>query len=155
MTSAQQERTTPWPRIRWGLSLALACLLALAGGWLLLSDSAPVVLTWETASEVGTAGFNIYRSPIDEQTMVKVNETLIPAQGDEMVGASYRFEDTGVTPGKRYRYQIEEVEWDSKTTIYPETVEVRAGLPVLWIRIEGGLLLLVALVLLWQALLRR
>jgi hypothetical protein len=139
-------------RIFWA---ALAALLAFGGVWLLVSDLAPVVLTWETASEVGAAGFNVYRSPVGEEDFTQVNEALIPAQGDEMVGASYRFEDSDVRPGVRYRYRIEEVELDGTTTLYPETVEVRAGLPRLWVRVEGGLLIAVALFIIWQTFLRR
>jgi hypothetical protein len=133
----------------------LSLLLTIGGAWLLLSDLAPVVLTWETASEVGAAGFNVYRSPAGEDDFTKVNETLIPAQGDEMVGASYRFEDSNVRPGVRYRYRIEEVELDGSTTIYPETVDVRAGLPRLWVRVEGVVLMAIALFILWQTFLRR
>lgn len=149
-----QESSTPWDlrRVFW---VVLAVLLALGGIWLLLSDLAPVVLTWETASEVGAAGFNVYRSPVDEDDFVQINEALIPAQGDEMVGANYRFEDSSVKPGVRYRYRIEEVELDGSTTMYPETVEVRAGLPRLWVRIEGIALIAVALFVLWQTFLRR
>ncbi len=154
MTDAPQKPVSRWGlrRVFWG---GLAILLAVGGIWLLLSDLAPVVLTWETASEVGAAGFNVYRSPVGEDDFTQVNETLIPAQGDEMVGANYRFEDSNVRPGVRYQYRIEEVELDGTTTLYPETVEVRAGLPRLWVRIEGVALIGVALFVLWQTFLRR
>ena len=156
MTTPDVQRETParrgLRRIVWGV---LAVLLTVGGVWLLLSDLAPVVLTWETASEVGAAGFNVYRSPIDEDDFTQVNEELIPAQGDEMVGATYRFEDSDVKPGARYRYRIEEIELDGGTTVYPETVEVRAGLPRRWLRVEGGILIAVALLIVWQTFLRR
>ena len=156
MTTPDVQRETParrgLRRIVWGV---LAVLLTVGGVWLLLSDLAPVVLTWETASEVGAAGFNVYRSPIDEDDFTQVNEELIPAQGDEMVGATYRFEDSDVKLGARYRYRIEEIELDGGTTVYPETVEVRAGLPRRWLRVEGGILIAVALLIVWQTFLRR
>ena len=156
MTTPDVQRETParrgLRRIVWGV---LAVLLTVGGVWLLLSDLAPVVLTWETASEVGAAGFNVYRSPIDEDDFTQVNEELIPAQGDEMVGATYRFEDSDVKPWARYRYRIEEIELDGGTTVYPETVEVRAGLPRRWLRVEGGILIAVALLIVWQTFLRR
>jgi hypothetical protein len=154
-TGVQREpsaRRRGFRRVFWAV---LASLLAFGGAWLLFSDFAPVVLTWETASEVGSAGFNVYRSPAGEDDFTQVNEALIPAQGDEMVGASYRFEDSNVKPGVRYRYRIEEVELDGTTTVYPETVEVRAGLPRLWVKVEGVALIAVALFVLWQAFLRR
>lgn len=139
----------PWGRV------FLAALLLVSGVYLLLADIPPVLLSWETASEVGAAGFNVYRAdaPVPEASggdFVQVNAALIPAKGDEMVGAAYRFEDDNVAPGRRYAYRIEEVEWDGTTTLYPETVTVRAGLPRTWTKAEGGLLLLLGAFLLWR-----
>ena len=146
-------RTIPWGRV------LLAAGLLVGGVYLLLADIPPVALSWETASEVGAAGFNVYRveSPAQDASdvdFVQVNAALIPAEGDEMVGAAYRFEDDDVTPGRRYAYRIEEVEWDGRTTLYPETVTVRAGLPRAWSKAEGGLLLLLGAILLWRSLKR-
>ena len=42
----------------------LAVLLLVGGVYLLLADVPPVALTWETASEVGAAGFNVYRADV-------------------------------------------------------------------------------------------
>lgn len=137
----------------WGRAL-LAVALLVSGVYLLLADVPPVALSWETASEVGSAGFNVYRAEASGDDFVQVNAALIPAEGDEMVGAAYRFEDDAVTPGRRYAYRIEEVEWDGSTTLYPETVTVRAGLPRAWTKAEGGLLLLLGALLLWRSLKR-
>jgi hypothetical protein len=131
----------------------LALLLAVVGGFLLVSNVPAVVITWETASEVGTAGFNVFRAPFGETAgdgWTQVNAELIPAKGDEMVGAVYAFEDEGLVAGRRYRYQIEEVEWDGTTTRYPDEVVVRAGLPSRWTQIEGGALLLLAAYFVWR-----
>ena len=38
-----------------------------------------VKLHWETVSETGNAGFNIYRSRFPDIEFVKLNEKLIPA----------------------------------------------------------------------------
>ncbi|MGC9396966.1 MAG: hypothetical protein ACP5J4_19140 [Anaerolineae bacterium] len=143
----------PWGRV------LLAAVLLVSGVFLLLDDIPPVALSWETASEVGAAGFNVYRADVpaadvSDNDFVQVNPTLIAAEGDEMVGAAYRFEDDDVTPGRRYAYRIEEVEWDGRTTLYPETVTVRAGLPRAWTKAEGGLLLLLGALLLWRSLKR-
>jgi len=128
----------------------LVCALLGSGGLLLLRDAPPVALSWETASEVGTAGFNVYRAVFPGEDFVQVNPTLIPARGDEVLGAAYRFEDDAVAAGRRYVYRIEEVEWDGGLNVYPETVTVRAGLPRLWLKVEGGLLLLLAAGLAWR-----
>jgi len=122
-------------------------IIAACGFWLLLKPTPPVQLSWETASEVGTAGFNVYRATAVTDPFVKVNPTLIPALGDEVTGANYSFTDDAVTPGKTYLYRIEEVEWNGTVNMYPESVTVRAGLPRLWVKLEGGILLILAFVL--------
>ncbi len=140
-----EQGVFPW------LRFLLALLLSVGGLMLLWRDIPPVLLTWETASEVGTAGFNVYRAAAPDGDFVQVNPTLIPAVGDELVGASYRFADDNVMPGRRYQYRIEEVEWDGTINTYPETVTVRAGLPRVWTKIEGGVLILLALFVLWRS----
>ena len=136
------------PNVRPLLSL-LCCAV---GGILLLAGMPAVALTWDTASEVGTAGFNIYRKPESDAAAdwERVNEDLVPAAGDEVAGATYRYEDDNLRPGRQYRYRIEEVEWDGRVTQYPDEVVVRAGLPSLWTKVEGGGLLLLGLVVLWR-----
>ena len=142
-------------RSRLDARVILSLVLLGVGISLVLADVPPVVLSWETASEVGTAGFNVYRAPAwladSEAPGTKVNPTLIPSEGDEMVGAAYRFEDEDaeLVPGRRYRYQIEEVEWEGGATLYPETVVVRAGLPSRWTKLEGVGLVALAVVLAW------
>lgn len=132
------------------LGVILPFVLFSGGGILLFGNIPPVVLFWETASEVGTAGFNVYRTHISEANFVRINPTLIPAQGNEIVGSNYRFVDDDVSIGRRYIYHIEEVEWDGMLTTYSETATVRAGLPRFWIKIEGGLLIVVAVVMSWR-----
>lgn len=140
------DKDVRWPWWRIGLLV----VLSVSGLILLLRDIPPVVLSWETASEVGTAGFNVYRAGNPEGDFVQINAALIPAEGDELVGAAYRFEDDNVVTARRYYYRIKEVEWDGAVNVYPETVTVRAGLPRRWVRVEGGVLLTLALVLLWR-----
>ncbi len=150
-----QQRLSVGHVLRWLWPLYV--LLMGVGIYLLILDAAPAVLSWETASEVDTAGFNIYRAevplsePEKEPSWVRVNPTIIPAKGSEVAGAMYRFEDKDVVPGRRYRYQIEEVEWDGTLIKYPQVVELRAGLPRTVTRAEGiGLLVLGAILLVWH-----
>lgn len=145
--SERKQNRQPWV---WVHSV-LAFLLVVAAGYLFLVDVPPVVLTWETASEVGTAGFNIYRAEAPaEDAFTQVNAELIPAEGDEVLGASYRYEDYAVSAARKYFYRIEEVEWDGTSQLFPETVAVRAGLTRTWRQLEGGMLCIVAVVLLWR-----
>jgi hypothetical protein len=145
---------------RLGVLAVLSLVLVGTGIALLVSDLPPVVVSWETASEVGTAGFNVYRTPAWSSATpgpaVRANVDLIPAEGDEMVGAAYSFvdDDASLRPWRRYRYQIEEVEWNGSATLYPEAVQVRAGLPRAWTKVEGSFLIVLGLALLWSRLRR-
>jgi hypothetical protein len=135
--------------ISW-IQAVLAVILLLSAGYLIFMDIPPVTLSWETASEVGTAGFNIYRADIGSEQFSQVNEGMIPAEGDEMLGAAYSYDDHNVKPAKRYLYRIEEVEWDGTTHLYPETEMVRAGLTRVWRQLEGVILCILAVILLRQ-----
>jgi hypothetical protein len=103
-----------------------------------IGSPARVVITWETVSEVETAAFHIYRSESPEGDYSPVTETPVPAQGDPLVGASYRYEDESVIWGQRYFYQLEEVELDGARTRYPEVVAGRAGLGWGWALASGS-----------------
>ena len=142
--SAENKPRKPWVQI------ILAVVLLVFAGYMIIVDIPPVTISWETASEVGTAGFNIFRADIHSEQFVQVNENMIPAEGDEMLGAAYSYDDHDVKPTQRYLYRIEEVEWDGIKHLYPETETVRAGLTRLWRQLEGGVLCVLAIVLLWQ-----
>ena len=77
----EKERRKLW------VQSALVVLILFGAGYLIFIDSPPVVLSWETASEVGTAGFNVYRAELSTEQFVQVNKDLIPAEGDEVLGA--------------------------------------------------------------------
>ena len=68
-----------------------------------------VLLAWETATEVDNAGFNLWRSEAEDGEYVRINETLIPAEGNATSGAAYRYADDDVTRGVTYYYKLEDV----------------------------------------------
>ncbi|OOP56662.1 MAG: hypothetical protein AYP45_07870 [Candidatus Brocadia carolinensis] len=82
-----------------------------------------VTLTWETATEVDNAGFNLYRSKRRNGHYTQVNNAIIPAQSDAVSGASYRYIDT---PGKgTFYYKLGDVDYYGKITMHgPEKVRV-------------------------------
>jgi len=116
-------------------------LILLAVGLLALGvigmRPSPVVVEWTTATELNTAGFNLYRSESAAGPYLKINEQIIPASPDSLLGGKYRFEDASATPGKTYYYQLEDVEYGGITTRHgPIVVTVSAGLGI-----EQGILL--------------
>jgi len=88
-------------------------------------DGGNVALTWQTATEVDNAGYNIYRSRLRDGEYKKINDALIPAKGDATTGASYRYEDTPPARGTFY-YKLEDVDTNGISTMHgPEKVKVK------------------------------
>ncbi len=83
-----------------------------------------IQLDWETVSENGNAGFNIYRSLSPDYGFEKINSKLIPSSGD----MKYTFEDNNVEPGKIYYYKLESVNISGIIKQY-EVLQVTAMLP--------------------------
>lgn len=86
-------------------------------------DDRAVTMTWETATEVDNAGFNIYRSRLRDGEYKKINDTFIPAKGDATSGAKYNFEDTPPAKGTYY-YKLADVDTHDVSTMH-ETEKVR------------------------------
>ena len=72
----------------------------------------PIVdVSWSTATEVDTYGYNLLRSdqsdgPFDFQ----VNKEVIEATGQPVSGSDYSYIDRNVESGKTYYYLLEEVQ---------------------------------------------
>ncbi|MDA8402956.1 MAG: hypothetical protein M0Z56_01980, partial [Desulfobacteraceae bacterium] len=76
-----------------------------------------VDIDWETATEINTAGFHVWRSDNPLTGFVRVDDGLIASTSAvETMGAKYTFRDCGVdfTGGKKYYYMLEEVEISAK-----------------------------------------
>lgn len=101
-------------------------LAATLAGFNALSLAGEVMVTWETASEVNTLGFNILRADSPDGTPVAVNAALIPSQSPGgMQGASYQWIDSNVVVGGSYTYWLEDVDTAGVTTRHdPVTVTV-------------------------------
>lgn len=83
---------------------------------------------WETASEVGTAGFNLLRQDPAGGDFVQINDRLLPALIGSPQGGVYRYPDRNVAPGGTYSYRLEEVEADGTVRGYgPFTVTADMG----------------------------
>jgi len=75
-----------------------------------------VTLAWETGTEIDTAGFNLYRADAEEAPTTRINDALIPAEGDAVSGANYSFLDT---PGCGvFYYTLEDVDYYGVSTLH-------------------------------------
>jgi len=92
-----------------------------------------VVLRWQTIMETNTAGFVLYRAETSASGRGLAGDYerisgLIPAAGTELQGASYRFVDGRVKPGRTYWYRLEDINMQGgasqhgplSVTFYPE-----------------------------------
>lgn len=71
-----------------------------------------IAVIWETASELNTRGFNLWRGTTPSDPDVQLNSSLIPSQSQGNPGGfTYTWEDRhNLTPGETYYYWLDEVE---------------------------------------------
>ena len=77
-----------------------------------------VIMQWSTESEIDNAGFNLYRAEAEAGKYIKINSSLIPAQGSATKGASYEFIDTNVQNRKTYYYKLEDIDLQGNSTFH-------------------------------------
>jgi hypothetical protein len=77
-----------------------------------------VILQWSTSSEIDNAGFNLYRSESENGEYIKINLSLIPAQGSSTQGASYESVDKDVKNRKTYYYKLEDIDLNGTSTMH-------------------------------------
>jgi len=84
-----------------------------------------VMVNWETASEIDTAGFHIWRSwkrnPA-ESDFERITGQLIPAEGGPSQGTTYHFFDMCVVSGHPYCYRLEDIDLTGKSTFHDPAV---------------------------------
>ncbi|MSP14198.1 MAG: hypothetical protein EXR62_14730 [Chloroflexi bacterium] len=77
------------------------------------ADQGGVLVSWETASEVGVLGFNVWRSMSPGSNYVKLNPQVIAAQGGS--GGRYSYFDATAQPGQANYYRLEMVILDGSS----------------------------------------
>lgn len=81
--------------------------------------NAAIQLTWETASEADSLGFNVYRAESVDGPRVQLNDSLIASQAPgSPVGASYQFVDETAEPGISYYYWLEALDVQGDSTFH-------------------------------------
>ena len=77
-----------------------------------------VLVTWETVSELNTAGFNLYRSNSSDGSD-RILLASVPAQmPGSTQGASYSYGDTAVQEGRTYYYWLEDIDLNGLPTMH-------------------------------------
>ena len=100
----------------------LVTLISFSAGW----RDRKIFIEWESAIETDNAGFHLWRATGegwkngDYSTVVRLNDQLIPAQGD---GASYSHIDFDVEPGITYYYALEDVDLFGISTIHWDFID--------------------------------
>ncbi len=90
--------------------------------------NATVLVEWSTASELDTAGFNLYRSESATGPYLQINESLIPPATDPLAGGNYSYTDEEVRAGQVYFYELEEIEMTGATSRHgPIEVQAEGG----------------------------
>jgi hypothetical protein len=75
------------------------------------AGSRRVTLQWTTESENSNSGFNIFRSDTEDGEYIKINDSLIAAQGSPLEGADYEFADKDVRNREVYYYKLEDIDY--------------------------------------------
>ncbi len=90
----------------------------------MVNDDGSVTLTWETASEADTVGFNLYRASRKDRAYEQINGSLIESSGDAVSGNNYSYDDA---PGKgSFYYKLEDVDnYGVKTQYEPVKVRIK------------------------------
>ncbi|MBN1138299.1 MAG: tandem-95 repeat protein [Anaerolineae bacterium] len=82
------------------------------------SEGGYVILNWETAAELDSEGFHLWRSDLAPGPYTRLTSSLIPAQGSADSGASYQYIDKGAVKGSTAYYKLEEVDSSGVSTFY-------------------------------------
>jgi hypothetical protein len=123
-TSSTAATVTSAPGARPGCTCAVT--QAVVSGFRAVPDGGSLVVEWETASEVKTAGFYLYRFDKDTKAWRRVND-LLAAPVAAPQGARYRLVDPAVSAREAQTYSLVEVEnGGAKRTYGPFRVDPAA-----------------------------
>ncbi len=95
-------------------------------------DSGQVILDWETMSELDNIGFEISRSPGEEEPYHLIASyqyhPSLQGLGNSTVGRTYQYADREIIPGFLYRYLLYDVAVNGQRTAHgPVHIDLREG----------------------------
>lgn len=104
--------------------------LAVIGQFSAYSDRGTVTVCWQTLSELGTVGFNLYR--LDRRTGAyrKVNDDLLPGLLHAPEGGRYSYRDQKARANAYYTYRLEEIEAGGRRLSYGPWTVFAGGPPM-------------------------
>jgi|GEM_PF-6405085 len=98
-----------------------------------------VALRWETATEIETAGFHLWRASGEGGDFTRITRSLIPSRGGSSWGASYVYADEGAIAGAPYAYRLEDIEYSGKSTHHdPAAVDWNSMLATDVVELSAG-----------------
>ena len=104
-----------------------------------------VEVDWVTASELNTVGFNLYRSQTSDGQYEQINDRMIPASPDPLIGGEYRYIDEGVEASLTYYYRLEEIDSAGNSTFFGP-IEIQASNQNWQIMLLSGLLIVFGMI---------
>jgi hypothetical protein len=84
-----------------------------------------MVIQWQTASEIDTAGFILKRSETKNGDYTPITDRLIPSTGSVLAGASYEYKDSQIEMGKAYYYQLVEIDLNNQERVCSASSEIK------------------------------
>lgn len=84
-----------------------------------------IKVIWETAAEIDTAGFHVWRRVATDEEFEKITGKMIPGQGNPFSGAAYSWLDTNVEPGVNYWYKLEDIDYAGVSSFHGPVRAVR------------------------------
>jgi len=76
-----------------------------------------VLITWETASHIGTSAFYLQRKHQEDDIYLRISPR-INTKGDGMSPATYAYTDTNIEQGNTYYYLLEDVQDDGTSQFH-------------------------------------
>ena len=82
------------------------------------SQESGVIISWQTQSETGCAGFHVWRSLEETQGYERITTVIIPGQGNTSTAHDYSYTDPNVEDDVLYWYQVEEISMTGESAFY-------------------------------------